>query len=395
MRILYLSHRVPFPPNKGEKIHVFNCLKALSQYHEIHLLAFNTDRADESYRQDLLKLCKTVSILTFDGRLRKIKAGIGSLCGKSAAEAFFYSAQMQSSVNEKLAKVDLAIAEGSSMAPYVMDASCVVLSDFIDLDSEKWEKYAQHSCGLAKRFYQLEARRLRILERNIAEKAKHVFLVSPTEANLFKKQTGLGNILTLMMGVDRSHYQTQVKNSKPRLIFMGTMDYFPNIDAALFFHQKIWPLIKKKRPDVEWVLAGRNPSPELMRLEREAGIKVTGAVDDIRPYLWEASVSVVPLRIAMGIQSKILESMAAGVPIVTTSQAHEGLSAVPGRHLFVEDKPETFAKRVLELLNDAALAGKMRNEAYQYIQEYHDWEKNVKILLDICGQFQTGRLNEF
>lgn len=386
MRILYLSHRVPFPPNKGEKIHVFHSLKILAQSHDVYLVAFNTDRDDVRYQKDLLGFCKSVNIFTFPRILRRMKGLIGLAVGHSLTESYFYSSEIQMRIDQLLPQVDLTIAEGSGMASYLKSAKCPILLDFIDVDSEKWIQYAQYSKGVLKRLYQLEAARLRIFEKKVSLKANHVFLSTPQEVSLFKYQTGLKNVSSLINGVDHDYFHPPQEDRKLDIVFAGVMNYFPNVDGALFFYEKIWPLLRIKKFDIRWVLLGSNPSSKLKCLSQQNGIEITGTVEDIRPYLWRASVSVVPLRIARGLQNKILEAMAAGVPVVCTPQAFEGLSAVPGKHLFVEGRPEAFAERVLELLNDAELASNMRNAAYEYVKEHHDWERNLKVLLEVCDE---------
>jgi sugar transferase (PEP-CTERM/EpsH1 system associated) len=258
--------------------------------------------------------------------------------------------------------------------------------DFVDVDSEKWVQYAQYSKFPVAPIYRSEGERLRKYEKLIAETFQHCFCVSEKEAEDFQRFVGpCPTISSVSNGVDHNFFKPSSEGyDSTSLVFTGAMDYFANVEAMLYFTREIYPQIHKEIPESTLYIVGSNPSKDILKLaEKYPNIIVTGHVDRVQPYVLKSAVFVAPMRIARGIQNKILEAMAMGVPVVTTSLGFEGIKAVPGNDLFVEDTPQRFAAQVLQLMQDEDLRKTIARNAQKVVEENYRWDKNLEKLEDI------------
>jgi sugar transferase (PEP-CTERM/EpsH1 system associated) len=199
-------------------------------------------------------------------------------------------------------------------------------------------------------------------------------VVAPRERRVLDSY-GLGVPVTLIPnGVDLEFFRNEAKEYDPlELVFLGRMDYYPNVDAVVYFCREILPLIQKEVPDVSFTIVGSSPVPRAQDLVKLPGVKVTGEVPDVRPFLRKAAVSIVPLRVASGIQNKVLESMAMRVPVVATPRAAEGVDAVAGEHLLVEESPQAFGASVVAVMKDQGLRERLAEAGRRRVEERHSW----------------------
>lgn len=393
MKILFLSQRIPFPPNKGDKLRSFNEIKFLSRKHHIDLVCLTDNQHEIKYTQDLKDFCHSVDVVPLSPKRSKIQAGIGLLTGKPLTLAYFYSNQLQMIIDRKLKEnsYDVIFVFCSSMAQYVEQVSDIPkVIDFVDVDSEKWSQYAAYAKFPMKLLYRLESRRLRKYEAQIASFFQHSFFVSEKETEDFKRLVcDCETTMPILNGVDLEMFSPTNEPYDPHsLVFTGAMDYFANVEAVLYFVREILPLIQKKMPNVRFTVVGSNPSQEICELPKNhTNVSVTGFVDAVQPYVLQSAVLVAPMRIARGVQNKILEGMAMGVPVVTSSLGFEGITATPGRDLYVEDDPQRFAARVIELMQDPELRKKASCHARKAVELHYGWganlEKLEQILCDI------------
>jgi len=265
--------------------------------------------------------------------------------------------------------------------------SLVRIMDLIDVDSYKWAQYSEKSSGLKRLIYRFEARCLSRYEHRIAETFDHLLVVSEQERNIFLRGLAVDNLSVVTNGVDLDFFNPQhpqrQQTQKPTLVFTGVMDYWPNIEGVQWFVEKIFPRIRTVVPDTIFYIVGSRPTAEIKRLEQIEGIMVTGFVEDIRDYLVMADVCVVPLRIARGIQNKILEAMAMGKSVVTTFQAFEGIKAVSGEEIIPVDDEGMFAAAVINLLQDRQKAEIMGAKARQCMETHYSWDRNLSVLDNI------------
>ncbi|ACN15086.1 glycosyl transferase (group I) [Desulforapulum autotrophicum HRM2] len=399
MKILYIAHRIPYPPNKGDKIRTFNEIKYLSVFHEIHLACLADNPEDLKYDKNLKKHCEKVKVIPLNTKLAKIKSLIALLSKSPLSVSYFYSRQLQRTINNWVSatQYDAVICFCSTMAEYIFRSpqlnpvlnsnGPVLIMDFCDLDSEKWGQYANKSRFPFNIVYGIEHKRLFKYEKSINNAFHHSVVVSPREKELFTElYPSVKNITAIPNGVDYEYFSPYAKfdsiesgdsHSHPILVFTGAMDYYANIEGVTWFCNEILPGVKKTYPKVQFYIVGSNPASKVRELENIQGVKVTGFVEDIRPYYQFADVCVVPLRIAAGIQNKVLEAMSMGKPVVTTAKALDGIHAVIDEHVLVEDLPLKFSIAVTQLLTSIEQRKTLGANARKFVKQKYNWEINM------------------
>jgi len=318
--------------------------------------------------------------------------------GDALSLALYYDPVMVDWVKRTLRRhrIGAVFAFSSQMAPYALPhlGGRRSVMDFVDVDSEKWRQYAAEArSGWRKLIYGREARLLRAFEKHATRQFNASLFVSEAEAALFRRIAGSygHTVLGLSNGVDFDFFDPDAAFERvtpagaPRIMFSGAMDYRPNIDAVVWFVETVWPRIRAARPEASFLIVGSNPSGDVKKLGGREGVVVTGRVDDMRSYLASADVVVAPLRIARGIQNKVLEAMAMAKPVVATPAAFEGIAAKPGEQLFVESEPDAFADRVLELADQPLRARAVGMAARQCIVERFSWDSNLAMLDGLRG----------
>jgi sugar transferase (PEP-CTERM/EpsH1 system associated) len=425
VNILFIVHRIPYPPNKGDKIRSFNEIKYLAQKHNLYLAFLVDDEKDLSHLDELRRYCIDVDFDVIKPRLQKFRSVPYLLTKKPLSVPYFYSKKLQAAIDRRLdeAKIDAVVCYSSPMAEYLFRSRTLdvrdiqnagieqgersnmprersgqtsrpnfprLIMDFVDVDSDKWRMYSSFSKFPLSALYRREWRCLMKYERKIGGVFDKSIFVSDREVALFKSfcRQSRNPALVIPNGVDYDYFnpgeQNQPNNvkqqnnqSRPNILFMGAMDYFPNEDAVLYFSREVWPLVKKAMPDAKFVVVGGKPSKEVMALsEKDKGIIVTGFVQDVREYLKTADVFVAPLRIARGVQNKILEALAAGVPVVARPEAVQGLGECTGC-VRVEETSELFALSILKLMKVPRKRHQIVADARKFLLEHHDWEKNL------------------
>jgi sugar transferase (PEP-CTERM/EpsH1 system associated) len=382
MKILYLAHRLPYPPNKGEKIRAFHQIQQLAKRHTIHLCSFVDDPDDLPYIPALRKHCASVEVVYRSNTSSLLLATAALLRRRPLSVSLFYRKAFAKKILEKLATVrfDCLFVSSSSMAQY----SCLApelpkVIDFIDVDCEKWRLYAQyHSFPLAM-IYRLEAKRLAKYEEQAAHIFDHCILISEEERRLFQERVAGRPVSVISNGVDLEYFAPHgfdfLRVSHPSIVFTGAMDYFPNVDAVQYFCQQVFPLVRQSAPKAQFYIVGRNPIRQVKALQKYPNVIVTGTVPDIRPYLARATVSVAPLRIARGVQNKVLEAMAIGVPVVGTAESFKGIAATENDGIRIADEPGLFAQHVVAFLkSEARFRCQIARQTRGYIERHHRWE---------------------
>src|ERR1700693_781741 len=352
MRILFLAHRLPYPPDKGDKIRSFRELEALARHHEVDLFCFYDQPEDRQYIPEIGRYCRNVYAEELSWLRSRTQASLASALGRPFTTAFYHSPTMERHVREAMAtrKYDLVFVFCSSMAPYVENASQTTILDMVDVDSDKWTQYAKHTLAPASWLWLAEGKKLAKCEERWTRKFSMTLLCTSAEVEILKRNAPGERIEALENQMDMNYFNpkiievtSEIAALQPYIIFTGSMDYFPNIDAVTFFHQKVFPAIRTHMPEARFVVAGRKPSRAFRRLARDPAVFVTGTVSDMRPYLLGASAAVAPLRVARGVQNKILEAMAMGVPVAVSGVAAKALPERLLSDVYVEDDPERMA----------------------------------------------------
>lgn len=390
--VLFLSHRVPFPPDKGDKIRSWHILHHLAQHHRVHLGCLVDDKADLVHIPRLRKLCASCGFAGFN-RFGALARSIGALArSEPLTFAHFRQAELIKWVaaTHRNHRIAAQFIFSSVMAPYaaaVPDFGGIRIVDFVDVDSDKWAQYARSRPWPLSWIYSREARLLADAERRIAEDSRFALFVSEDEAAFFRRMASSHTtVLSMPNGVDTAYFNPQRGYPSPYasdslcLAFTGRMDYWANIDAAVWFSREIMPMVWRSVPDAWFYIVGARPAKRVQALANGNRIVVTGRVPDVRPYLAHAALAVTPLRIARGIQNKALEAMAMGKAVVATPQAFEGIEASPGQDIVVADGAKTFAAAVAGLLRDVDARRRIGARARELMISKYRWDSRLKVL---------------
>jgi len=387
--LLFLAHRIPYPPDKGDKIRSWHMLRHLASRGPVHLAAFVDDPADMKHAGVLREICASVELQPISKADRIRRAVRGYLKGDPLSAAIFYSASMVRHIREivRTHDIDRILVFSGQMAPYAMpylDGRRRSVMDFVDVDSEKWRQYAEEATGWRRRIYKREAKLLLAAEKYAARQFTVSTFVSEPEAALFRKLAGSygHTIHAVGNGVDAARFDPATTRRKPfgthpNVVFTGAMDYRPNIDAVRWFAQQVWPRVRAKYRDAGFIIVGSDPAPEVKKLAASDGIRVTGRVPEVLPFLLGADAVVAPLQLARGIQNKVLEAMAAARPVVATPQAFEGIDAIPGRHLLVADTPDLFAQALDALFTHGDQADALGQAARAHVVHTYSWDARL------------------
>lgn len=361
--LLLLVHRIPFPPDKGDKIRSYHLMRHLAARYRLFLGAFVDDPADLKHEEALRSLCAGVRLFRILPSWRKI-ASLTALAGGGSQSVEYYRDRRVSAWVDELRTTEnlsAVVTFSSTMSQFVQGPKWSTIrriADFVDVDSEKWRQYASSSRPPMSWLFARESRQLLAFERRIAANFDRTLFASAAEAELFvgRAPEVAGRVGYFSNGVDTDYFDPAVElpdpypKGGPIVVFTGAMDYRPNIEAVLWFAREILPLVHARRPDVRFWIVGSNPSRAVRELAGRPSITVTGRVADTRPYLAHSSVAIAPLRIARGIQNKVLEALAMGRPVVCTSAAADGIESRDELRLSTEDDAGRFAQAVLRTI---------------------------------------------
>lgn len=395
MNIVVLSHRVPYPPIKGEKIRTYHQLESLRAagcnisvfcpLHEPEDAALAHGYADQS---------------GFDVFTAEAGSGWGRMVaalfrGRSLSVAKFHLRALQEKLNNYLSdhSVDLLYCTSSAMAEYAFLAGRIhpklrVIVDFMDLDSDKWWNFSQLSRFPMSVVYGYESKVLGRYEQRVQQSVDECLFVSQAEADLFctRHQYQAKNLRVVGNGVELSNYYPP---AEPRfhepltLLFTGVMDYLPNEDAICWFADKVWPMVVQQHPAAKLVVAGMKPSQRVLDLQQLGNIEVTGFVEEMLPYYQQADVFIAPFQIARGVQNKILQAFACGLPVVTTPIGAEGIDGNNEEHVLIAETPQHFAEQIQRLVQHSDLYQRLSVAARELIQREYLWEAKNRHLIEL------------
>ncbi|MFO1187511.1 MAG: TIGR03087 family PEP-CTERM/XrtA system glycosyltransferase [Alphaproteobacteria bacterium] len=399
-KILFLAHRVPYPPDKGEKIRALHMLEHLAERHEVWLGAL----ADGSVSADRLAWLEARCPVVFLPQRLRVEAAQHLAVALLTRAALSVALSENRSLFAWCAKAyetlrpDLVFAFSSAMAAYAVGQTrAPLIVDFVDADSEKFRDYARTRRGPMRLVYAREADRLLAFDRAAARTAKASLFVSQAELEIFaaRREEGARSLHVVGNGVDTSRFDPAAFTRTPvepgLITFTGRMDYHPNVDAVVWFAREIFPRVRDKAANARFRIVGAAPAPAVKALASLPGVEVTGAVEDVRPFYAAAAVSVAPLRIARGVQNKVLEAMAMARPVVVTPAALDGIDAMPGEHLLVADMPAAFADAVVAVLKGSAPPHLAANARARVIS-HHAWAAHLTHLDAIIDAVLSGAL---
>jgi sugar transferase (PEP-CTERM/EpsH1 system associated) len=384
--LLYVVHRLPYPPDKGDKVRSYHLLRHLCSRHRVFLGTFVDDPDDLRHLPQVRAMCAGVHAVRLDPRRARVESLAGLATGEALTLRYYRDAGLTRWVRDmaESERIDAAVAYSSSVVPYIENLGVPTVVDFVDVDSAKWGEYAGRHAWPMSWLYRREAERLLAYERAAAARAGASFFSTEKEAALFRslapecaeRVEGMDN------GVDAAQFSADPARASPYaagetpIAFTGAMDYWPNVDAVTWFAAEALPRLAERFPALRFHIVGRNPAPAVRAL---AGPKVhvTGTVPDVRPWLQHAAVVVAPLRLARGIQNKILEAMAMDRPVVAAAACAAVMRAAPGRDLLVADDAQGFVDQVAALLDDPRRAAAIGAAARGCVLREYSWDAHL------------------
>lgn len=385
--LLYLVHRLPYPPNKGDKVRSYHVLKHLLAGHRVFLGTFVDDPQDLAHLDTVRRWCAGFHATQLSPRRARVASLAGLATGEALTLRYYRDEALAAWVRQTLAteRIDAAVVFSSSMVQYAEGVPGLpMLVDFVDVDSAKWGEYAGRHLWPLSWLYRREGQRLLAYERRAASRAERSFFVTSKEAALFRQlapECG-SRVDALCNGVDADYFAPDANLSSPfsadewPLVFTGAMDYWPNIDAAVWFTQEVLPALRREWPRLRFHIVGRAPTPAVRALAGEA-VNVTGTVPDVRPYLQHARVVVAPLRLARGVQNKVLEAMAMGRPVVAAQSCVEAIDAMPGRDLIGAVEAGDYQRHISALLRDPQQAGSLGEAGRACVVRHYSWAAHL------------------
>jgi sugar transferase (PEP-CTERM/EpsH1 system associated) len=391
VRVLFLTHRLPYAPNRGDRIRAYHIVKSLAARGELEVVSLVHDDDEMAQAERLRDVGVRVTAVRVP-RLRNRANAALRLAGRQPLTHLLLDAPGLTAALRHIVTArppDVVLAYCSSMARFALEpplSGFPVVVDLVDVDSQKWASLAQSSTWPMRWIYAREARYLAHFERTIARAAKATLVVSDREGDALRALAPDAKIVVIPIGVDLEPLVPQGAAAEgAHVIFCGVMNYTPNVEGALWFCQHVWPMVRSRRPDAQLFLAGSDPVPAIRRLHSAAnGIEVTGTVEDVRPYLWRSAVAIAPLLTARGTQTKVLEAVGAGLPAVVTSQVLEGLPTAVHPACRVGGSAEQFAEETLTLL--ALSARQRRRIVDQADLSELMWETQLRPLHDLLEQ---------
>jgi len=412
MRIALFAHRTAWPPFKGSQVRSFNIVRALAaRGHEVHFFAF-TDDDRQRVAREFSRYATTVTLAPLAEWRAKLRAALALAGREPLTVGYFRSAFLHRKVRRffDTVTVDAVVVHSSTMAQYVPPAMRRhAVMDMTDVDSEKFRHYAQGARFPWSRIYGVEYARLRSYELEALREYARVTVVTEQERSLLASDAGADDarrILVINNGVDLDYFRPRAtpaslddlraavpasekvhfRPKARRIAFTGAMDYQPNAEGAVYFATEVLPLIRREEPEAEFLIVGSRPTGDVRALAALPGVRVTGFVQDVRPYLHGSDACVVPLRYARGVQNKMLEAMATGCAIITTPAAVAGVDAVDGDAVVIARTTDAFARAMVDFIRDPARSAAFGARARQHVERAFSWGPLMDRLIGLAEQ---------
>jgi glycosyltransferase involved in cell wall biosynthesis len=382
MKILWICPFFLHPTDRGAQIRTLGTLKQLHKRHEIHFAALNNPLNLEGPERSSEYSSRHIAV-EHSAPSRKSLGMIPQLVGSIVnpvplAVSRYYSVQLKREIDALIAAehYDSIVCDFLAAAPNVPNlASCVLFQH--NVETTIWQRHVEQTESIVKKyFFQLQAAKMEAYERKICRTAKHVIAVSDIDASRMRQMFQIDSVTSVPTGVDVEYFAPRgAATPMSDIVFCGSMDWLPNVDAVVYFLAEVLPLIRAKLPGATFTIAGRSPDDRVLKaVQGLTGVCVTGKVDDMRPYLWGSKISIVPIRIGGGTRLKIYECMAAGVPVVSSTVGAEGLRYEDGKDIVLADDPGAFAAACVRLLSDDSARGAIAHNAIERTQKEFSWE---------------------
>lgn len=391
MRILYVCHRFPFPPKRGGKIRPFNMIRHLtSSGHEVTVCSLARSPEEAQEAQGIAPHCAAFEIAQVNGSVQALRMVVRLPLRTPSSMGFFYSPALDQRIQLLLEqkKWDLIFVHCSSVAQYVEHVRNVPkILDFGDMDSQKWIEYANYKPFPLSLGYRFEGAKMLAAEKRLARRFDLCTATTRAEWETLNAYGTQVDTDWFPNGVDADFFcPTEAAYDSETISFIGRMDYYPNQECMARFCQQTWPLLKTRRSGMKLLIVGADPSPAMRKLGDIPGVTVTGSVPDVRPFIRGSALMVAPLNIARGTQNKILEAMAMGVPVVTSSIAAGGVDAESVKHFLVADTPEAYAQAIMTIIASPQERKRLALAGRERMLSHHAWPRSMERLNKIIDR---------
>lgn len=384
MKILYLTSRVPYPINKGDKLRSFYQIKYLSDKHEIFLFSIDEENISLSKENPLQHYCKHIKVERI-GKIRILRNLINNiLCELPFQTAYFYDKKIKKSLIEEIKKInpDVIICQLIRCAEYVRELKEIPkIIDYVDVISKGLERRMERVNFILRLLLMIELKRVKKYEKSILDEFDDAIIITENDRNQLPV-SDFSKINVLPNGIDLDYFAPVNSQKEYDLFFSGNLNYPPNVDASFFLVKKILPLVLNEKPNVKVLIGGSTPSRKLLKLQNEV-VDIKGWVDDIREYYQKSKIFVAPMRLGTGLQNKLLQAMAMKIPCVVSELTAKGLVNEGRGVLLVANSAEEFKNHILKLLNDKDFYEELSESAYSFVHRYYNWNKIINNLESI------------
>jgi len=396
MNILIITTRLPYPMVSGAKIRAYHLLRSLAENHKVTLISFYGSTNEEKHFDVYQSLgVKLVPVLN-PGIDRQV--GLGELCrslvsGLPLTVSKYLHEGMKNAIADNISSADILHCEHMHMASYLLNNDKPKVLDAHNVETQIAERYSRHETNVLKKLIlSLNSQAMRRYEKNVCRAFDLVLSVSPQDQQMLKEEFSARCVMLLENGVDVEYFadgKTSPAAEPKKLVFVGAMDWLPNSDGITYFIKDILPLIRRHFPDIRLDIVGKDPPEDVRQFSDIDGIRVTGTVDDVRPFVYDSHVYVVPLRFGGGSRLKILEAFSLGIPVVSTSLGCEGIECSYGKDLLVADDPADFAASVIRLLKYPETCSNLTTNARKLAVNTYSWKVICQKLLSYYGELET------
>jgi polysaccharide biosynthesis protein PslH len=396
MKILFVCHRVPYPPKRGGKIRPFNIIRHLGERgHQVTVASLARSEREREEASDLQKHCARTLVEVIPNAVAYPRMLAWLATTRPSSFGYFYSPRLARRINDEMrgGNYDLVFVHCSSVAHYVSSLTAPLkVLDFGDMDSQKWREYSRYRAFPLSVGYGLEAVKLERTERLLAKQFDLCTCTTAAELQSLRDLTTDTPSDWFPNGVDAEAFRPVQGEYDPNLmVFVGRMDYFPNQQAVIGFCRDVLPKLRARRAAIRFQIVGADPPAQIRALQSLPGVSVTGSVPDVRPFVTKAALTVAPLEIARGTQNKILESMAMGVPVVCSRQAGGGVDAVPGDHLLTADSADAYVAAIMSLVEFPSKRSNLAAAGRARVLSNHSWASSMRRLEEMLNRMHGGR----
>ena len=393
-RVLFLAHRMPYPPDRGDRIRSYHLIRTLVKHFDVAVACTNMEPVIDEHRQRLAQLVSQLAVEQINPTRTRIKGLAAYLSGRAITPGSFFRKRLARQVlawhNQQPFDAVLTFCTGMIRYSQLLVRRDIAtprhVLDLVDVDSAKWAHYAADASLPMKYIYAAEARRLRRIEAGDRYPFDAITVVSESERQTYRNTIGDHPDLHVVgNGVDTDYFKPLPDADSKTVVFTGVMDYKPNADAVVWFVEQVMGSLLGRVPGAQFRIVGRNPTQQVLNLGRLPGVEVTGSVPDVRDHLQDAAVAVAPLQIGRGVQNKVLEAFAAGRTVVCSPQAAEGIDADPGEHLLIADQPDQWVEHLQQLLTDSGLRRRIAGAARRQVELKYNWEAQLRPMVDLLA----------